>query len=300
MIFYVLPNNAIIGVIPATMKTIFNGASLNYEIIGNGGPWVALSPGGRRALAAVKPLAQHIAGAGYRVLIHDRRNCGASAVMLESDAAEHEVWADDLYALLEHIGALPDASGVFIGGSSSGCRMSLAFALRYPQAVRGLLLWRVTGGAFAAQRLAREYYGQYIAAAQSGGMAAVSAMPHFRDLIEAHPPNRETLLHADPQRVIAAMTRWSAGFLREAELPVIGASEEQLRSIPAPACVIPGNDNTHPKAVGERLAQLLPDAELNILFAEHLDVDVVPAENWAVKEMEMAEMLLAFLNRRSV
>ncbi len=281
------------------MRTTVNGASLHYEIIGASGPWVAISPGGRRAMAAVKPLAQRLAEAGYRVLIHDRRNCGASDVMLSGDAAEHEVWADDLHALLVQIGALTAASPVFIGGSSSGCRMSLAFALRYPQAVRGLLLWRITGGAFAAQRLAKEYYGQYIAAMQAGGMAALCAMPHFRDLAAAHAPNREKLLAADPAAVIAAMTRWSRGFLREADLPVIGATAEQLRSIQSPACVIPGNDNTHPKAVGEGLARLLPDADLNILFAEHLDVDVVPPEDWAKKEAEMAAMLVAFLRRRS-
>ena len=281
------------------MRTTINGASLHYEILGSSGPWVTLSPGGRRALAAVKSLAQRIAAAGYRVLIHDRRNCGASDVMLEGDQAEHEVWADDLHALLTQLGALSAASPVFVGGSSSGCRMSLAFALRYPQAVRGLLLWRVTGGAFAAQRLVREYYGQYIAAVQAGGMAAVCAMQHFHDLIAAHPANRERLLAADPQRLIAAMTRWSAGFLQEANLPVIGASTDQLRSIRAPACVIPGNDNTHPKAAGETLARLLPDAELNILFPEHLDVDVVPPEDWAAKEAEMAAMLLAFLKRHS-
>ena len=277
------------------MRTTINGASLNYEIIGNSGPWVAVSPGGRRALAAVKPLAQRIAAAGYRVLIHDRRNCGASDVMLSGDIAEHEMWAEDLYALLQQLDALP----AFVGGSSSGCRMSLAFALRYPQAVRGLLLWRVTGGAFAARRLAHEYYGQYIAAMQAGGMAALCAMPHFRDLIAAHPPNRERLLQADAQQVIAAMERWSAGFLSEAELPVIGATAAQLQSITAPACVIPGNDNTHPKAAGERLAGLLPDATLNILFDAHLDVDVVPAEDWAVRETEMAAMLLAFLQQHT-
>lgn len=277
------------------MRATINGASLNYEILGNRGPWVALSPGGRRALAAVKPLAQRIADAGYRVLIHDRRNCGASAVLLSSDTAEHEVWAGDLHALLTQLDALP----AFIGGSSSGCRLSLAFALRYPQAVRGLLLWRVTGGAFAAKRLAREYYGQYIAAMQSGGMAALCAMPHFRDLMAAHAPNREQLLDADPKAVIAAMTRWSEGFLREADLPVIGASAEQLRSIQTPACVIPGNDNTHPKTAGETLARLLPDATLNILFADQQDVDVVPPEDWAVKEADMAGMLLAFLKRQA-
>lgn len=281
------------------MRATINGASLNYEILGSSGPWVALSPGGRRAMAAVKSLAQHIAAAGYRVLIHDRRNCGASDVMLAGDAAEHEVWADDLHALLTHLGALPAASSVFVGGSSSGCRMSLAYALRYPQAVRGLLLWRVTGGAFAAKRLAREYYGQYIAAMQTGGMAALCAMPHFRDLMAAHAPNRERLLNADPKAVIAAMTRWSEGFLREADLPVIGASADQLRSIKVPACVIPGNDNTHPKTAGEALARLLPEAALNILFADHQDVDVVPPEDWAAKEAEMAAMLLAFLKRQA-
>lgn len=281
------------------MRTTINGASLNYEILGHHGPWVALSPGGRRALVAVKPLAQRIADTGHRVLIHDRRNCGASSVMLSGDAAEHEVWADDLHALLTQLGALSVASAVFIGGSSSGCRLSLAFALRYPQAVRGLLLWRVTGGAFAAKRLAKEYYGQYIAAMQSGGMAALGAMPHFRDLMAAHAPNREQLLNADPEAVIAAMTRWSTGFLSEADLPVIGASAEQLRSIKAPACVIPGNDNTHPKTVGETLARLLPNATLNILFADQQDVDVVPPEDWAVKEADMAGMLLAFLKRHT-
>ena len=58
------------------------GASINYEVLGTHGPWVALSPGGRRALENVKPLAQHMADQGYRVLIHDRRNCGVSDIVI--------------------------------------------------------------------------------------------------------------------------------------------------------------------------------------------------------------------------
>ena len=38
----------------------------------------------------------------------------------------------------------------------------------YPQAVRGLLLLRVTGGPFAAGRLPEQYYGQFIRAAKAG------------------------------------------------------------------------------------------------------------------------------------
>ena len=47
------------------------GVKINYETLGNRGPWMALSPGGRRALDAVRSLAQHLAGYGYRVLVHD-------------------------------------------------------------------------------------------------------------------------------------------------------------------------------------------------------------------------------------
>ena len=44
------------------------GVNINYEILGGHGPWLALSPGGRRALDGVKPLAQRIADAGYHRL----------------------------------------------------------------------------------------------------------------------------------------------------------------------------------------------------------------------------------------
>ena len=112
------------------------GAHINYRIIGDRGPWVALSPGGRRDMSAVEPLAEHVADAGYRVVVFDRRNCGASDVVIDGDDSEYEIWADDVHELLSHLGALP----AFVGGSSSGCRTSLLFALRHPQAVRGLLL----------------------------------------------------------------------------------------------------------------------------------------------------------------
>src|SRR5262249_55180678 len=51
------------------------GVNINYEVLGKRGPWMALSPGGRRALGEIKYLAEPIAQAGYRVLLHDRRNC---------------------------------------------------------------------------------------------------------------------------------------------------------------------------------------------------------------------------------
>src|ERR671927_1141540 len=195
---------------------LVHNANLNYQVIGGKGPWVALSPGGRRDMEAVRGLAEKVAAAGYQVVIHDRRNTGASDVVVEGQEPEFQIWADDLHELLSQLGALP----AVIGGSSSGCRTSLVFALRYPQDVRALLLWRVTGGPFAANRLAQQYYGQYIELAQQGGLAAVAESEHWRERIEANPANRERLMSVPPERFIANMARWREYFLRDADLPV--------------------------------------------------------------------------------
>jgi pimeloyl-ACP methyl ester carboxylesterase len=269
------------------------GTSINYEVLGNHGPWVALSPGGRRALDNVTPLAQHMAAVGYRVLVHDRRNCGMSDIVIGGDQSEYEMWADDLHELLSQLEALP----AVVGGGSSGCRLSVLFALKYPNAVRALLLWRVTGGAFAAQRLTENYYDKYIRAAQEGGMAAVCALDHFKERIEARPSNRQTLMAMDARQFIAAMERWRDQFRKGAELPIIGASERDLNSIRVPACIIPGNDKTHSHATAEAAHRMIPGSELHDLFPGDLDVDLVPPEDWAHKEAEMAAVFDSFLRR---
>jgi pimeloyl-ACP methyl ester carboxylesterase len=270
------------------------GVNLNYEVLGHGGPWIALSPGGRRALDNVKPLAQRVADAGYRVLIHDRRNCGVSDIVIGADRSEYEVWADDLYALLSQLKAQPTV----VGGSSSGCRLSVLFALKYPHAVRALLLWRVTGGPFAARRLTENYYDKYVRAAQAGGMQAVCALDHFKERIEARPDNRAALMAIDPDAFIAAMESWRDQFAAGAELPIIGASETDLNSIKVPTCIIPGNDKTHSHAIAEAAHRMIPGSELHDLFPGDQDIDLVPAEDWAPKDGEMAAIFVDFLRRR--
>ena len=269
------------------------GANINYEVLGTHGPWIALSPGGRRALDGVKSLAQRMADHGHRVLIYDRRNCGVSDIVIGGEQSEYEVWADDLFELASQLKALP----LIVGGSSSGCRLSLTFALKYPQAVRALLLWRVTGGAFAAARLTENYYGKYVRAAQDGGMAAVCDLEHFKERIEARPDNRTTLMAMDPKAFIAAMERWQEQFRRGAELPVIGASEKDLNSIKVPTCIVPGNDKTHNHAVAEIAHRSIPGSELHDLFPGDLDIDLVPQEDWAPREGDMAAVFADFLKR---
>jgi len=271
------------------------GVDINYEVLGERGRWVALQPGGRRGLVGVKSLGQKIAEAGNRVLVYDRRNCGASGISFDGGNSENEVWADDLHELLLQL----DAAPAFIGGSSSGCRLTLLAALRHPADARGLLLWRVTGGAFAAQRLANNYYTQFIEAAERGGMDAVCRTEHFGELIANNLTNRERLLSMAVERFIAVMNEWRRSFSEGADHPVIGISPAELRSMTMPACIIPGNDRTHPREPGQVAHRLMPNAEYHeVMTEDRPDLDVA-LEEWNAKEGLLAAIFIDFLRRAS-
>jgi pimeloyl-ACP methyl ester carboxylesterase len=269
------------------------GVAINYEVVGEAGPWVALVTGGRRGYQEFIPLSRKIAAKGFRVLLHDRRNTGASDIRIDGDEGEEEIWADDLVLLLEQLGAVP----AFVGGTSSGARLSMLTYLRHPQAVRGLLLVRITGGAFAAGRLPNMYYGQFIEAARRGGMAAVCATEQYQERIAANPGNRERLMAMDSQRYIAVMQHWLDLFQRGPRAPVLGMTEEALRSIRVPTIVIPGNDNTHSSVNGLAAAELIPGAQLYRLPIEDQDVPLLSFTEWAPYEEELATALAGFMQR---
>ena len=269
------------------------GVDINYEILGDRGPFIALQPGGRRGLVGVKSLGSKLAEAGNRVIVYDRRNCGASGIAIEGES-ENDEWAEDLHELLARLEALP----AYIGGSSSGCRLAMILALRRPEDVRGLLLWRVTGGAYAAERLTNQYYTSHIEAAQQGGMAAVCAMEHWSEMIKANPASRAKLMAFEPQDFIARMTRWRRSFQAGADYPVIGLSPAQLRSMIMPTCIAPGNDRVHPRLPGQVAHRLMPNAEYHEVMAEdRMDLDVA-FEDWEKKEGLLAAIFIDFLRRQ--
>ena len=270
-----------------------HGVDINYEILGDRGPFIALQPGGRRGLVGVKSLGLKLAEAGNRVIVYDRRNCGASGIAIEGES-ENEIWAEDLHELLAGLDALP----AYIGGSSSGCRLAMILALRRPEDVRGLLLWRVTGGAYAAERLTNQYYTSHIEAAQRGGMMAVCAMEHWSEVIKANPASRAKLMAMDPQDFIARMTEWRRSFAAGADHPVIGLSPAELRSMIVPAFIAPGSDPVHPRVAGQAAHRLMPNAEYHqVVTDDHADLDAAFAD-WDRKEGLLSATFIDFLRRQ--
>jgi hypothetical protein len=128
-------------------------------------------------------------------------------------------------------------------------------------------------------------------------MAAVCEMEHWTERIEARPENRDRLMQMHPEDFVAVMSHWREYFVRGADLPVIGATEAELKSIKVPAFVIPGNDNTHGRQTGENLGRILPNAEVHVLFPKHYDMDLSPREEWDEKAGEMAALFSDFIGR---
>ena len=174
---------------------LINGCNIWYEMAGSGQA-IVFTPGGRSPGSMMSTIADEMSS-DYLTVIHDRRNCGASDVIIAGEGSDQEIWADDMAEMIRQLNIGP----AYLSGWSSGCRLSILTAIRYPELVKGLLLGWVTGGATAAERLAYQYYGQFIEAAEAGGMEAVSATEFFAERIAQNRGNREKLLKHGPRRV---------------------------------------------------------------------------------------------------
>jgi pimeloyl-ACP methyl ester carboxylesterase len=269
------------------------GVNINWRVIGEGGPWVMATTGGRRGYDEFVPMAEKIAPRGYRVMLHDRRNTGASDLWIGGDEGEEAPWLSDMHELMKSQDALP----AFFCGSSAGARTSIRFYLKYPQAVRGLLLLRVTGGAFAAARLPENYYGQFIRAAEDGGMDAVCAMDAWKERFKENPRGRDYLAGLPAEKFIAVFRRWKEVFEAGGKHPVMGVSEPELRSIKVPTIIIPGNDNTHSSVSGRVAHDLIPGSEMHQLPITDQDVPLIPFPQWAPYEDEIARVFVDFMQR---
>ena len=272
--------------------------SLNYEIVGNRGPIVALTPGGRAPLDPLVPLAQRLSRTN-RVLLHDGRNRGKSDISFDSNVDEWHQAAEDLYALLSHL----EIESAYIGGSSGGCVISLLLAAAHPATVRGLLLWRIGAKAWGTSSGAKHRtYSQYVETARSGGMLAIAETEHFRQCIERYPPNRKLLLETDLETFIEFCRRGERIFdVVNHSNPMPFVSREEITSITKPAIIVPGQDWVHSTEAAEILHDLMPHSNLHPpLFSpeEFSNIGDIGMEKWIEIDTDrLTPKLLAFIER---
>lgn len=168
--------------------------------------------------------------------------------------------ADVLAGLLRRLGMAP----AVIAGGSGGSRVSLLAAARHPDAARALALWWISGGPYGLLTLATHYCGDSIAAAWRDGMEAVAGLPDWSEVLERHPDNRAKLLAQEPRRFIATLEQWMLAYCPSPDELVPGLPDAAARALDVPAIVFRSgeSDPNHTRATSERVAELLPRAQL--------------------------------------
>jgi pimeloyl-ACP methyl ester carboxylesterase len=168
--------------------------------------------------------------------------------------------ADVLAALLTHLGLAP----AVITGGSGGSRVSLLAAARHPEVARALAVWWISGGPYGLLTLGTHYCGDSIAAAWRYGMEAVADLPEWAEVLERNPVNRAKLLAQEPKAFIHTLEQWMLAYCPRDDELVPGLPDAAARSMDLPALVFRSgeSDPHHTRATSERLAQLLPHAEL--------------------------------------
>jgi pimeloyl-ACP methyl ester carboxylesterase len=242
-------------------KARVDGLTIAYEVIGDAGPPWVITPGGRfgKDEDGVRQLAEALAERGNRVVIWDRPNCGESDVCFDG-ASESAMQADALVALLSQL----DMTPAVIAGGSGGSRVSLLAAARHRDAAAGLAMWWISGGVYGLMSLGTHYCGGSLAAAWTGGMDAVAALPEWAEVIERNPENRARIVEQGRDEFVAAMERWMLVYCPCDDDVVPGLSDADARALDVPTLVFRSgaSDPHHTRATSERLAAVLPNARL--------------------------------------
>lgn len=236
-----------------TLREIwFDSAGVRLYAVEQGrGPAVVFLHGGLADHQASRFRLDGLAGS-HRLITPDVRGAGRS---IHAGALDWDMLADDVVALLLHLG-LPHA---VVGGSSAGSAVALRLALRHPSRVAALVLVSPvfagrTHGLAPAQRLAFDRMHEAGQRALTEGIEAI--LPLYQTL---PPPIRDAAVamarRFDPASV-AATTR----LLASGAQPIEHLGE--LAALSMPTLVVPGTDPEHPAELAERYAEAIPRAVL--------------------------------------
>lgn len=244
------------------MSTVeINGGLVSYEVLGTTGELIVLTPGGRfsKDVSGLRPLAEQLVAGGFRVLLWDRPNCGASDVQFFGQSESH-MRAETLHGLLTVLGLGP----CILAGGSGGARDSILTAMLYPELVTKLVVWNIVGGVYGTMNLAAVYVLPSLQVVRGLGIPGLLTVPEWQDRIAANPANRERLLALDRDEFITLSLRWLNAFVPRAGQTLPGIDDELFDRIRVPTLIIRGgeDDLDHPKRTSLEVSCLIKDSTL--------------------------------------
>jgi 2-hydroxy-6-oxonona-2,4-dienedioate hydrolase len=245
-----------------TEETIeINGGNVVYEILGETGDFIAVTPGGRysKDVPGLRPLAEELVGGGYRVLVWDRPNCGKSDVQFYGQSESH-MRAETLHALITGL----DIGPCIIAGGSGGARDSMLTTMLYPEIVTKLVVWNIVGGVYGSFVLGSYYIVPSILAVRGLGMKGLLHVDEWKQRIADNPVNEERILALDTGEFLKVMLRWLNAFVSKPGQTIPGVEDEMFDNIKVPTLIIRGGENDwdHPKRTSLEVSCLIKGSKL--------------------------------------
>jgi 2-hydroxy-6-oxonona-2,4-dienedioate hydrolase len=238
-----------------------NGGTVVYEILGETGDFIALTPGGRysKDVPGLRPLAEELVTGGYRVLLWDRPNCGKSDVQFYGQSESH-MRAETLHALITGL----DIGPCIIAGGSGGARDSMLTTMLYPEIVTKLVVWNIVGGVYGSFVLGSYYIVPSILAVRGLGMKGLLHVDEWKQRIAENPGNEERILTLDADGFLKVMLRWLNAFVSKPGQTIPGVEDEMFDNIKVPTLIIRGGENDwdHPKRTSLEVSCLIKGSKL--------------------------------------
>ena len=223
-----------------------HGGNVVYEILGDTGEFIALTPGGRfsKDIEGLRPLAEELVKGGYRVLLWDRPNCGRSDLQFYGQSESH-MRADTLYALITGLGIGP----CVIAGGSGGARDSILTTILHPEIATKLVVWNIVGGVYGSFVLGSYYLVPSILAVRGLGIKGLLHVDEWKERIAENPANKDRILAMDPDEFLRVILRWLNAFVPKPGQAIPGVDDELFGDIKVPTLIIRGGENDwdHPK-----------------------------------------------------
>lgn len=245
----------------ATELTIpTNGAVLSGEEAGAGPPIVLL-----HGLTATRRYvvmgSRSLERSGHRVISYDARGHGRSSPAREPGDYRYGDLVDDLEAVLDHLGL----ERAVLAGASMGAHTLLAFALRAPERVAGLVVITPAYDGDLGEGGGRlERWDRLAAGLREGGVEGF--VQAYGRPLAATPALEQTVLTVIRQRLsLHEHPLAVADALQAVPRSRPFATIAELAAIDAPVVVVASNDDAdpeHPLSVGEVYAATIRRARL--------------------------------------
>ena len=245
------------------MNAHVNGIDLVFEDVTNpqaGGPPVLLIHGFPLNRRMWRPQIEALSAAGHRVLAPDLRGFGDSQIGEVGNGSAMDLLADDLVALLDHLGI----DQAVVGGMSMGGYVLLNLLERFPERISAACF--LVTRADADDEIARAKRDHLIGAVEAGNPTAV-ADAFIQVLFAENTAERRPDLVDEVYAMLAATP--PAGLLLGLRTIRDRAdSTPLLPSLDLPALVIGASkDRAIPLEHSENLAALVAGADLHVIEA---------------------------------